>query len=303
MERLFVKFLICFFIGLSLNGCGSTKKVFYPTSKPDPAIDLSKIPDAVPRHEPKSRYGNPKSYVVFGQRYYTMSSAKGFSETGVASWYGPNFHGKRTSSQEVYDMNQMTAAHKTIPIPSYVEVTNLRNGRRIVVRVNDRGPFHDNRIIDLSYVAAAKLDIVKAGTGMVEIRVIDPANPHAHRQKSKQPSNQTSVQIHRRLPPLEQTQPQAPPSRTSVTQIPAEKQLFIQLGAFSELTNAQNFRNRIQNSLSKTSSTIVSIATLPVQGKPLYKVRIGPLADIETSDRVVKDLNAAGLYDHHVLFQ
>ncbi|MFK8067476.1 MAG: septal ring lytic transglycosylase RlpA family protein [Gammaproteobacteria bacterium] len=298
MERIFVKVLIGFIIGFLLSGCGSTKRIFYPTSKPDPSIDLSKIPNAVPRHESKSRYGNPKSYVVFGRRYYTLNSAIGLVETGVASWYGPNFHGKKTSSQEVYDMNQMTAAHKTIPIPSYVQVTNLRNGKRVVVRVNDRGPFHDNRIIDLSYVAAAKLDIVKAGTGMVEIRVIDPANPQAHNQVQQQRRN-------RPPPPTNSTQ--KPVAKKQITKArqgtTAEKQLFIQLGAFSELDNAQKFRSRIQNSLNKTSGVIVSIATIPVQGKPLYKVRIGPLADIETSDRIVGNLNAAGLYDHHVLFQ
>ena len=101
--------------------------------------------------EPKSRYGNPESYVVFGKRYYVKDSSKGYVETGIASWYGTKFHGRRTSSGETYDMYAMTAAHKTLPLPTYVEVTNLNNGRSIIVKVNDRGRFHEIRIIDLSY--------------------------------------------------------------------------------------------------------------------------------------------------------
>lgn len=281
-------FLIGLLISFFLSGCGSTTKIFRPVSKPDPTIDVSKIPDAVPRHESKSRYGNPKSYEVFGRRYYVMNSAKGFSESGVASWYGPNFHGKKTSSQETYDMNKMTAAHKTIPIPSYVEVTNLQNGRKIIVRVNDRGPFHENRIIDLSYVAATKLDIVRAGTGMVEIRVIDPSNPQANYQ-----SEQPKKMVVKKAIPKEQVN----------TSTADQKRLFIQLGAFSDLGNAQKFRSKIQNTLKSSSNRVVSIATFPGQNSPIYRVRIGPVADIETADRVVHDLNEAGLYDHKVLFQ
>ena len=124
--------------------------------------------------EPLSRYGNPESYVVYGKTYHTLSSSKGYKERGAASWYGTKFHGKRTSSGEPYDLYAMTAAHKTLPLPTYVEVTNLKNGRTVIVKVNDRGPFHDDRLIDLSYAAAAKLDILPYGTGEVEVRAIDP---------------------------------------------------------------------------------------------------------------------------------
>ena len=141
---------------------------------PSKQVDVSKIQNAVPKEEPKSRYGNPKSYVVFDKRYYVMESNKGFVEKGIASWYGTKFHGRRTSSGETYDMYAMTAAHKNLPLPTYVEVTNLKNGKKIIVKVNDRGPFHENRIIDLSYTAATKLDIVKNGTGLVEIRAVGP---------------------------------------------------------------------------------------------------------------------------------
>ena len=135
------------------------------------------VPDAVPRIEPRARYGNPPFYDVFGKRYYVLSSSVGYWERGVASWYGPGFHKVRTSIGEPYDMYAMTAAHKTLPLPAYVRVTNLQNGRSVVVRVNDRGPFVGNRIIDLSYTAAAKLDMLRNGTAMVDVRTIDPMTP------------------------------------------------------------------------------------------------------------------------------
>ncbi len=281
MNRQNTIFLFLFFLISNLiSGCGSVKHK--PAFVPDKRIDISRIPDAIPRHEPRSRYGNPDSYVVNGRRYYPMRSAEGYVETGIASWYGPNFHGKRTSSREPYNMYAMTAAHKTLPIPSYVEVTNLRNGRRVVVRVNDRGPFHNNRIIDLSYAAAAKLGIIKEGTGLVRVRAIDPF----HQQEISQVKRTQKVAV-----PKVSTPPKAHP--------PHIKQLYIQLGAFSEIENARKFRNRVQQTLKRP----VKIATLRDGGRSLHKVRIGPLLRIEEADTIVRDLNAAGLYEHHVLFQ
>jgi rare lipoprotein A len=134
------------------------------------------IPDAVPREEPLAAYGNPDTYKVYGTSYHVMRSARGYSEKGIASWYGPDFHGKRTSTREPYDMHAMTAAHKTLPLPCYVRVTNLENGRQAVVRVNDRGPFVGDRIIDLSYAAAQKLCVVANGTAMVKVEWIDPSD-------------------------------------------------------------------------------------------------------------------------------
>ena len=131
--------------------------------------DLSQLPDPVPVDEPKSATGNPPSYSVFGKTYYTLDTAAGYEATGSASWYGRKFQGRRTSSGEPFDTLKLSAAHPTLPIPSYVEVTNLDNGRRIVVRVNDRGPFHDGRIIDLSYAAAVKLGFADAGTARVRV--------------------------------------------------------------------------------------------------------------------------------------
>ncbi len=142
-----------------------------PASRPSDATLLA-LPDAVPRAEPPARLGNPPFYEVFGTRYTVLASSAGYLERGVASWYGPDFHGERTSTGEAYDMYSMTAAHRTLPLPAYVRVTNLRNGRAVVVRVNDRGPFKANRIIDLSYAAALKLDMVRDGTTLVEVEAV-----------------------------------------------------------------------------------------------------------------------------------
>ena len=128
---------------------------------PPGEFDHSRVANPTPRVEARSRYGNPASYVVFGKTYHVMDDARarGFEQRGLASWYGTKFHGRRTSSGEPYDMYAMTAAHKELPLPTYVEVENLVNGRTVIVRVNDRGPFHEGRIIDLSYAAALKLGV------------------------------------------------------------------------------------------------------------------------------------------------
>jgi rare lipoprotein A (peptidoglycan hydrolase) len=173
-------------IAVGLSGCSSTPRHtappparVAPSTAPAPVTGAppETVPDAIPRYEPRSLYGNPPFYDVFGKRYFVMSSSFGYVERGVASWYGPGFHKVRTSMGEIYDMYGMTAAHKTLPLPAYVRVTNLENGRSCVVRVNDRGPFVGNRIIDLSYTAAAKLDMLRNGTAMVEVRVLQPQDP------------------------------------------------------------------------------------------------------------------------------
>jgi rare lipoprotein A len=169
----------------ALSGCFSGPRVntppapaqVAPRALPPPPAHVQDVPDAIPRLEPRAIYGNPPSYDVFGKRYYVMASSVGYVERGVASWYGPGFHKELTSVREPYDMYGMTAAHKTLPLPAYVRVTNLQNGRSCVVRVNDRGPFVGNRIIDLSYTAAAKLDMLRDGTAMVEVRALQPLDP------------------------------------------------------------------------------------------------------------------------------
>lgn len=160
---------------LLLASCASE-----PPVEPEPGdgpstldIKAEDVADAVPRDEPLARYGNHTPYEVFGKEYYVLPSREGYHEKGVASWYGSKFHGRRTSSGEPYDMHLATAAHKTLPLPSYAEVTNLDNGRKVIVKINDRGPFKDNRLIDMSYGAALRLDMIATGTARVDVRVID----------------------------------------------------------------------------------------------------------------------------------
>lgn len=176
--------LSCFLAMALLAGCAGKPAKPIPPSGPEPdrypdaasvPSQAHDMPDAVPVAEPRSRYGNPKAYEVMGERYFVLDSAAGYRERGRASWYGTKFHGKRTSSGEPYDMYQMTAAHKTLPLPTYVRVTRKSNGKSVVVRVNDRGPFHTGRIIDLSYAAAARLDLLKEGSAEVEVEALEPA--------------------------------------------------------------------------------------------------------------------------------
>ena len=168
-------------LALALAACATTYRppppAPGPVPVPPPPGDIARIPDAVPRAEPRSLHGNPPFYDALGRRYFVLPSADGYDERGVASWYGPTFHGGNTSSGELYNMYGMTAAHKTLPLPTYARVTNLANGRSVVVRINDRGPFVANRIIDLSYTAAAKLDMLREGTAWVEVRALTAGAP------------------------------------------------------------------------------------------------------------------------------
>jgi rare lipoprotein A len=158
---------------LLLAACAGDKKdepVDGPSSR---HITPADVQDAVPKKEPLARYGNHSPYTVLGKTYTVLPSSKGYHERGIASWYGSKFHGRRTSSGEPYDMHLATAAHKSLPLPTYAEVTNLDNGRKMIVKINDRGPFHEDRIIDLSYAAAVKLGVDKTGTARIDVRAID----------------------------------------------------------------------------------------------------------------------------------
>jgi rare lipoprotein A len=162
---------------LVLGACGSSPRPggYYKDDGPHerPPANLDRVADAVPRSEPLHKFAN-RPYEALGKRYVPMTSLQPFRQRGLASWYGKRYHGQKTSSGEVYDMYAMTAAHPTLPIPSYVRVTNVANGRSVVVRVNDRGPFHAGRVIDLSYVAAYKLGYIQAGSAQVELEAIVP---------------------------------------------------------------------------------------------------------------------------------
>ena len=163
-------------ISFCLSGCSLMSRHYGATydSSPDFNLDASQVPDAVPRNELKPRFCNPSSYTVKGRTYHVLRSSKSYCERGTASWYGTRFYKGKTSSGEPYNMLAMTAAHRSLPIPSYVRVTNLKNCRQIIVKINDRGPFKPGRIIDLSYVAAKKLGITKSGVGYVEVTSVDP---------------------------------------------------------------------------------------------------------------------------------
>tara|TARA_R110000782_G_scaffold247075_1_gene333770 strand:- start:5893 stop:6741 length:849 start_codon:yes stop_codon:yes gene_type:complete len=266
--RLFVLLAVLF-----LSACGSVGIAPSSSDKaPDKQVDVSKIPNAVPKEEPRSRYGNPKSYEVLGKRYYVMESSKGFVEKGLASWYGTKFHGRRTSSWETYDMYAMTAAHKSLPLPTYVQVTNLSNGRQIIVKVNDRGPFHGNRIIDLSYTAAIKLDIVKKGTGLVEIRAIGPGQTVSTESAA------------------------GAPVETNPT-VSNDDGFYIQVGSFSNLTNAESLKQK----LAPIGKDKININEVVVSGNTLYRVRIGPLTDIDQADSIVSNLTNYDINEHRIV--
>jgi rare lipoprotein A len=262
-------------LALCLGGCGGRiSSLPGEQDGPGDLRDVSHVPDAVPRVEPRSRGGNPDSYVVLGKRYRTLGSSRGFVQRGVASWYGTKFHGRRTSNGEVYDMYRMSAAHKRLPIPTYLEVTNLENGRRVIVRVNDRGPFHDNRIIDLSYAAASRIGMLGKGTALVEIRAIDPAAPR--------PATVTRV-----------ARNAAPQADTAGVHIPAAAapRIFLQAGAFSSSDNARRLRRRLEGALAR-SVRIVPVASTVGS---VHRVQVGPLASIEAADRVSAQMLNLGI--------
>lgn len=181
-------FFLCIVAFLSACSTSSWQPAPKPQAKdrpPSEPFNPSNVPDPIVKAEPLSKYGNPPFYDVNGKRYYTTKNRSGHIERGMASWYGEKFHGRRTSSGEIYNMYAMTAAHKSLPLPTYAEVTNLSNNKKITVRINDRGPFHGDRIIDLSYSAALKLGIVGSGTARVEVRAIDPIADNAPARNNK----------------------------------------------------------------------------------------------------------------------
>jgi rare lipoprotein A len=236
-------------------------------------IDASKIPDAEPKAEPRSSYGNPPSYVVYGKRYHVLKSSENYVERGIASWYGTKFHAKRTSSGEPYSMLTMTAAHKSLPLPTYAEVTNLSNHRKVIVKINDRGPFRDNRIIDLSYVAAKKLGITATGTGLVEVRAI---NPRQYKALVTEPV----------------------PMIVAVKQSTSPR-LYLQIGAFSKRENADQLSNQILH----FAKAPVSIHSTVRNNKTLYRVQIGPIVSVDRSDILHQELKQRGLGDPVTVIQ
>ena len=247
-----------------MNACSNTPPRATPQARPPaPPLDISAIPDAIPKPEPYAKRGNPPVYEVFGKRYYTLRASSNFVERGLASWYGPNFHGKTTSNGEIYDMYAMTAAHKTLPLPTYVRVTNLNNQRSVVVRVNDRGPFVDDRIIDLSYTAAAKLDILGPGTAPVEVRALSPQAQH---------TAPVRVAISNKATPG------------------TERMTYVQVGAFRNRSTAEQTQTRLKS----VADSVHIHANADHTNSDWYRVRVGPLVTSDDADRIVATLIELG---------
>jgi rare lipoprotein A len=269
---------IAFALAICLAGCSAPAKREAPAETPkrgayykddgpgdNPPPNLAAIPDAEPKAEPLHRFAN-RPYQVFGKDYVPLETVAPFRQRGLASWYGKRFHGGPTSSGERYDMYAMTAAHPTLPVPSYARVTNVANGRSVVVRINDRGPFHADRIIDLSYTAAYRLGYSDAGSALVDIEAIVPG---------------AAV--------LAQTQP-APPPPQDVSSMQAEaKGIYLQLGAFSVRENAELFRARLMREFAWLSETIQVIA-----GESLFRLHLGPYRTSEEARAIAERIRSEG---------
>ncbi|WP_240184230.1 MULTISPECIES: septal ring lytic transglycosylase RlpA family protein [unclassified Halomonas] len=281
----------------------------YPETPPD----VSQVPDAVPRDEPRSRAGNRSTYEVWGKTYHVLDDPSGYQREGTASWYGQKFHGYATSNGEIYDMYKMTAAHKSLPLPTFARVTNLDNGRSVIVRVNDRGPFHDDREIDLSYAAAARLDILDHGTGRVRVSVIDPDQWQASRGAgassdsvsggvraapvsaaastgTRTTASTTASTTARAAPNAAPSAPSAasPAAGQSAPQAPAAGTpgIYIQVAALGSADSAQDLKADLETRLNQQ----VRVAS----AAGLHKVQVGPLASRGQAEPVRERLRQAG---------
>ena len=270
----FIRTLLPILLITSLSACFSSGSGgYYMDDGPHSSVPVNPhtVKNAVPRREPLSRGGN-KPYSVFGKRYTPMKSAAGYHERGIASWYGKKFHGRRTSNGETYNMYTMSAAHKTLPLRSYVRVTNLKNGRSVIARVNDRGPFLHNRIIDLSYTAATQLGIVATGTGLVEVKAVDVD----HYQSNPTPVIQAA----------------------SVAKTSGNNKIYLQLGAFSDVNNAYRLQARLESAISN-----IIIVKGETNGRSIHRVRVGPLNDVSAVDRIASRVRSLGIYNSHVVIE
>lgn len=261
-ETIASNWLAALVLGAVLSSCATLPPEQPQSTLPKPTRQKARISAATPPQLPGQRLppaspGNLPFYEVMGERYYVMPDSTGYSEQGVASWYGREFHGRHTSNGEVYDMYAMTAAHKTLPLPTTARVTNLANGRSIVVRINDRGPFKKGRVIDLSYAAARELGFVNDGTALVEVAAIDAAGSGA----------------------------------AVASRAPAAHAMYVQVGAFGEQRNAENLRQRLQQ------QGFGKVVVRYDDGAPagLYRVRIGPVASAEEYDALVRRIEPLNL--------
>lgn len=252
--------LVCL---LCLSACGTKSRYAMEHDiGPKGSFDASGVPDAIPVWEPLSRQGNASPYQVRGVTYHLADTQNGFQEVGIASWYGLKFHGELTSNGEVYNMYAMSAAHKHLPLPSYVRVTNLENGKQVVVRVNDRGPFHKGRVIDLSYAAATKLGYANKGTAKVRLELIKPLQM-ASGQASKQSNENLQDKIAH----------------------------FIQVAAFASRPSAEQVSQQIA---SAAAISDVFVASQESGASSVHRVRVGPFSDEKSAERVLKILKSQG---------
>lgn len=261
---------------LLLSSCASK----HNDGPPGYNVDVSRIPNAVPKHEPLAKYGNMRSYAVFGKRYYPLKSSKNYVKTGVASWYGTKFNTHRTSSGEPYNMLSMTAAHKTLPLPTYVEVTNLKNNRKVIVKVNDRGPFSSNRLIDLSYVAAKKLGMLGRGTTNVRVRALDPDSSAKPIQFVRNKSTDLAKNFHYH-PKMTPTHLQA---------------IYLQVGAFKNKSYAQHMKDKLIDLI--PAPIMISRSST---GSRLYLVRVGPFKTKMSAQQIVSSLRNLGIKSHTIM--
>lgn len=261
----FVFIVLCSLI----QGCTKSRYAMSQDAGPSAGFDASKVPDAIPKFEVRTEAGNKSPYTVRGETYHVLSATEGFRQTGIGSWYGKKFHGYKTSNGEIYNMYAMTAAHKTLPIPSYVRVTNVSNGKSVVVRVNDRGPFHEGRIIDLSYAAAQKLGYANKGTAPVELEVITPAAPGQGQNATDSP-----------LPQVGQG-------------------YFVQVGAFSTTLAAEKLVSQL-----KGWFTHRAFYTSSKKGATdIHRVRIGPLLSKEKAEAVLIQLKERNLNNGMIIIR
>ncbi|MGC1854591.1 MAG: septal ring lytic transglycosylase RlpA family protein [Candidatus Aquirickettsiella sp.] len=271
--RIFSGFSL-FLLTLSLGACSSStlsnnyRYHLRQDKAPCFRINVNRIPNAVPKAEPLSKRGNPKSYVVFGRRYYVMKNARGYHARGIASWYGMKFHDFQTSNGEIYNVAGMTAAHKTLPLPTFLQVTNLRNGKKVIVKVNDRGPFVSNRLLDLSYAAAKKLDMTGAGTAPVSIVAITPGITRLASNKPSIRKESYDGYYHTKKNPP-----------------------YIQLGLFKQRASAQKLALLVK----QWTRSPVNVKTTSIHKRYYYQVVIGPLPNSKSSQQLTHKLQLAGL--------
>jgi len=272
--------IVLLLLFVMIAGCSTTpsqppvKKVQIPQQPVPVPEQQTRTPstpptEVAPAWEPPSRTGNPNSYKVFGKRYYVMNSSENYRQRGTASWYGKDFHGKKTSSGVPYNMHAMTAAHKSLPIPTYVRVKHLGNGRSIVVKVNDRGPFARGRIIDLSYAAATKLDMVGTGTAPVEVVALAPYQYLSGAKRSGQ---------------------------SVASNPPANSKVYVQVGAFSERQNAERLQHELASYLAHNVRIDSAVGDL-------HKVRVGPLPTTSEIQQLVAQLTNLGINTPTMVFE